>query len=192
WELGGEGAALAVAVEAPIPADGGDLGGQRLDERITRGRSRQRDPHRLEQSLVSVAMLDHDLGKPPNPEAFTPLDRKFLVACPRRCHRLAQLPSGSTPDPASRPDISRIRRGRAACASDPEGKGLPQLTRLVTHPVLYRRRHREWRAPRFARPPPAHGVRRCRLDALSSALWRPVITSSPDRGRDRLRRRRRS
>jgi len=71
----GEGAALAVAVESPIPADGVDLGGQGLDERITRSRSRQRDPHRLEQSFVSVAMLDHDLGKPPNPEAFNLLDR---------------------------------------------------------------------------------------------------------------------
>ena len=52
-ELVGEGAALAVAVESPIPADGVDLGGQGLDEGITRSRSRQRDPHRLEQPQSS-------------------------------------------------------------------------------------------------------------------------------------------
>src|SRR6266446_7037197 len=92
---------------------------------------------------------------------------------------LAPTYQGSGEDALHVPPAQRARR-------------LPQLTRLVTQPVLYRRRHSEWRAPRFARPPPAHGVRRCRLDALSSALWRPAITSSPDRRRDRLRRRRRS
>ena len=84
----GEGAALAVTIESPIHADGVDLACQGVDERFTRSRSRQRDPHRLEQSLVPPAMLDHDLGKPPSPEAFNFLDRKFVVAFHRRCHRL--------------------------------------------------------------------------------------------------------
>jgi len=90
-ELVGKGAAFAVAIESPIHPDGVDLACQGVDERITRSRSRQRDPHRLEQSLVPIAMLDHDLGKSPSPEAFNLLGRKFLVACPRRCHRLPGL-----------------------------------------------------------------------------------------------------
>ena len=87
-------------------------------------------------------MLDHDLGKPSSPEAFNLFDRKFLVAYRKflvayqhRCHRVPRPPSGSTPYPAFRPDISSIRRGRAACASGPESKGVPQATRLVTQSV---------------------------------------------------------